>query len=189
MNVSRLAEAGLSGYRIAARLGMPRSTVQRWRRLSAAPSARRSLRDWYPKAAEACAYLLGVYLGDGHIVRSGPRGWRISIYMDAIYPAVIGEVGQAIRDAYPGTVVCMNPKPGAVVLSASGVDWSLAFPQHGPGKKHTRPIVLADWQRAITHDHPRALLRGLIHSDGCRTINRFETKLPGGRVAGYAYPR
>ena len=32
-------------------------------------------------------------------------------------------------------------------------------------------------------------MRGLIHSDGCRTVNRFKTKLPSGRVAEYAYPR
>jgi hypothetical protein len=29
----------------------------------------------------------------------------------------------------------------------------------------------------------------LLHSDGCRTINRFKTKLPSGRIAEYAYPR
>lgn len=49
--------------------------------------------------------------------------------------------------------------------------------------------MLADWQREITHDHPEALLRGLIHSDGSRCINRFKTRLPRGRVAEYAYPR
>ena len=32
-------------------------------------------------------------------------------------------------------------------------------------------------------------MRGLIHSDGCRTVNRFKTTLPSGRVAEYAYPR
>ena len=32
-------------------------------------------------------------------------------------------------------------------------------------------------------------MRGLIHSDGCRTENRFTTHLPSGRVAEYAYPR
>lgn len=36
---------------------------------------------------------------------------------------------------------------------------------------------------------PEAFLRGLIHSDGCRSVNRFKTKLPSGRVAEYAYPR
>ena len=36
---------------------------------------------------------------------------------------------------------------------------------------------------------PREFLRGLIHSDGCRTVNRFTTTLPSGRVKEYAYPR
>jgi hypothetical protein len=49
--------------------------------------------------------------------------------------------------------------------------------------------VLVDWQREITHAHPEELLRGLIHSDGCRCFNRFKTKLPSGRVAEYEYPR
>lgn len=34
-----------------------------------------------------------------------------------------------------------------------------------------------------------SFVRGLIHSDGCRTINRFRTTLPSGRVAEYAYAR
>jgi len=38
-------------------------------------------------------------------------------------------------------------------------------------------------------DQPEPFLRGLIHSDGCRVINRFRTRLPSGRVAEYAYPR
>ncbi|HEX2410500.1 MAG TPA: hypothetical protein VHJ39_04970 [Solirubrobacteraceae bacterium] len=32
-------------------------------------------------------------------------------------------------------------------------------------------------------------LRGLLHSDVCRTVNRFSTRLPSGRVAEYAYRR
>src|ERR1700710_1345233 len=67
--------------------------------------------------------------------------------------------------------------------------WPLVFPRHGPGRKHNRPIVLHEWQRAIVDRRPRPFLRGLINSDGCRTINRFKTKLPSGRVAEYAYPR
>lgn len=58
-----------------------------------------------------------------------------------------------------------------------------------PGKKHRRRIELEPWQRAITHAHPRELIRGLIHSDGCRCVNRFQTKLPSGRIAQYAYVR
>jgi hypothetical protein len=76
-----------------------------------------------------------------------------------------------------------------VIVEASYKRWPLVLPQHGPGRKHHRPIVLADWPRAIVDRHPRPFLRGLINSDGCRTNNRFKTTLPSGRVAEYAYPR
>jgi hypothetical protein len=64
-----------------------------------------------------------------------------------------------------------------------------AFPQHGPGPKHRRSIALAAWQLEITRAHPAALIRGLIHSDGCRVLNSFRTRLPRGRVASYSYVR
>jgi len=64
-----------------------------------------------------------------------------------------------------------------------------AFPQHGPGKKHERVIRLEPWQQEVTRRYARQLLRGLIHSDGCRTVNRFRTRLPSGRLAEYSYPR
>jgi hypothetical protein len=41
-------------------------------------------------------------------------------------------------------------------------------------------IALAPWQEKITGEHPALLLRGLIHSDGCRVLNR---------VNGAVYPR
>lgn len=44
-------------------------------------------------------------------------------------------------------------------------------------------------QRELTASNPQQFLRGLIHSDGCRTVNRFTVQLPSGRVRGYAYPR
>jgi hypothetical protein len=74
-------------------------------------------------------------------------------------------------------------------VQSFGDAWLDAFPQHGAGRKHERPIVLEPWQREIVDRHPREFLRGLIHSDGCRTTNRFKTKLPSGRVAEYEYAR
>jgi hypothetical protein len=44
-----------------------------------------------------------------------------------------------------------------------------------------RPIELVEWQRDLVGLWPKALLRGLIHSDGCRFINT-------GR-AGWRHPR
>lgn len=72
-------------------------------------------------------------------------------------------------------------------LSSSGIP--AAFPQHAAGKKHCRSICLADWQLEITRAHPKALLRGLLHSDGCRSVNRFRSRLPSRRIAVYEYPR
>jgi hypothetical protein len=42
--------------------------------------------------------------------------------------------------------------------------------------------VLEDWQVRLVGRYPRQLIRGLIHSDGCRAMNRVR----GGR---YEYPR
>ena len=62
--------------------------------------------------------------------------------------------------------------------------WPVLLPQHGPDLKHTRSVELEDWQRVITHEHPELLIRGLIHSDGCRFLNRVRH---GEKV--HAYPR
>ena len=134
------------------------------------------------------AYLLGLYLGDGNIWRTGRASWRLCLTLDARYPKVIAEARVAVSSQTP-TPVRVNAKSGAVLILASSPMWPGAFPQHGPGQKYRRKIKLQPWQEGITRDYPKALLRGLIHSDGCRTINRFETRLPSGRLAQYAYPR
>ncbi len=65
----------------------------------------------------------------------------------------------------------------------------MAFPQHGAGKKHKRPIVLVDWQQEIVDCFPKPFIRGLIHSDGSRVLNRFTVDLPNSGPRVYAYPR
>ena len=49
---------------------------------------------------------------------------------------------------------------------------SCLFPQHGPGKKHQRPIELEPWQYDLVGSAPWAFVRGCIRSDGCSFINR-----------------
>lgn len=68
----------------------------------------------------------------------------------------------------------------AVEIGCYSKAWPLLFPQHGPGRKHLRKIELAPWQADIVERFPREFLRGLIHSDGCRVLNR---------VNGKDYPR
>jgi len=48
--------------------------------------------------------------------------------------------------------------------------------------------VLATWQRHLVEAFPRDLVRGLIHSDGCRVTNRVSRPTLGG-VKSYEYPR
>ncbi len=48
--------------------------------------------------------------------------------------------------------------------------WPCLFPQHGPGRKHLRPIRLVEWQQMIVEANRKPFIRGLIHSDGTRII-------------------
>jgi hypothetical protein len=132
-----------------------------------------------------------MYLGDGCL--SVSAGWAASLIvtLDSAYPGIVGEVERALEDVIADTPVrrFLRMKGSVTALQINHPALPFAFPQHGPGKKHERKIELTDWQLDITGRHPRELLRGLIHSDGCRTVNRFKTELPSGRVAEYAYPR
>ena len=61
---------------------------------------------------------------------------------------------------------------GCVAVQSYSQHWPCLLPQHGPGKKHERPIELANWQQAVIDEHPGRFVRGLFHSDGCRVENR-----------------
>jgi hypothetical protein len=145
---------------------------------------------WKPFDRWSYAYLLGLYLGDGHVaVRTRTTDLRITL--DAAYPEIVEDAVAAAQLAAPRARITVRRHRihACVIVGCYAPHWAAAFPQTGPGRKHERPIVLADWQRAIVDEHPECFLRGLIHSDGCRVINRFTTTLPSGRVAEYAYPR
>jgi hypothetical protein len=111
--------------------------------------------------------------------------------LDGLYPGIVAAAAAAMRAAGLDrrvSVLAVKYSRAKAVQSYSK-DWPAAFPQAAPGRKHERPIVLADWQREIVDRFPEQFLKGLIHSDGCRCVNRFKTKLPSGRVAEYEYPR
>lgn len=134
---------------------------------------------------EAYAYLLGMYLGDGYLYRAA-RTWSLRIYTDAKYPGIIAEVRSAMESVNPtgGAGTYRNLSSNCVVVYGYSSQWPELFPQHAPGKKHHRPILLAPWQQEIVHDHTGAFLRGLIHSDGWRGVNRVKVK-----GKWYQYPR
>jgi hypothetical protein len=145
---------------------------------------------WRPASTTAYAYLLGWYLGDGCISNTG-RAYQLVITADTAYPGIIAACCAAIESAVPGRTAHVTPHPrqNSVRIESGWTRWPEVFPQHGPGRKHTRPILLEEWQQKIVSAHPWAFLRGLLHSDGCRTMNRFWTELPSGRMGKYEYPR
>jgi transcriptional regulator with XRE-family HTH domain len=194
LTVTALIGDGLGDSEIARRTGIPRATISGWRhgrgtvfheKLIQASDA------WSPPDARAYCYLLGVYLGDGCLTVLQTGASSLIVSLDSRYPDVIAEVGGAIVATLPTLKVRHLSVRGSQVRvsKASHPVLPFAFPQHGPGPKHLRRIALKSWQRKLTAVHPTSLLRGLIHSDGCRVINRFQTRLPTGRLATYEYPR
>ena len=128
------------------------------------------------------SYLLGLYLGDGYVGVGRGRSCQLMITCDSRYPELIEDCWAAMQLVAPGCHIGRYQTPFQCIRVVGGSRlWPDAFPQHGPGRKHERPIVLEPWQREIVDAFPREFLRGLIHSDGCRTVNRFSTTLPSGR--------
>jgi hypothetical protein len=203
--VIRLYRMGLSRKAIARCTGVPLCTVSRWCR-KGPPDGPRSdvgvLHRPGPKRGRMAvpnrsmllavadlgsyAYLLGLYLGDGHIVAHRRDVYELRIFMDSRYPRIIGETVRTMRAVLPRNrpYVTKHPLHNVVRIACSSKAMPLLFPQHGPGRKHTRDIELEPWQRTITFVHAEEFVRGLIHSDGCRFIARQP-----GRRRTYAYAR
>ncbi|MGR6321032.1 transcriptional regulator [Micromonospora soli] len=134
-----------------------------------------------PTSPGQYAYLLGLYLGDGHLVIA--RVPVLRIFCADAWPDLIVACENAMRNVL-ATSVQRVQKQGCVAVQSYGKHWPCLFPQHGRGKKHERPIVLTDWQREIVEAYPGDFLRGLFHSDGCRVSNRVTV-----RGKRYVYPR
>lgn len=187
-----LVATGVSRRLAAENLGIPYGTVAHWfdplrqathkargaHEISAdCPNCRQDL------PTDAYTYLLGLYLGDGHIVehRNGSRS--LSIYCADAHPRLLQECEFAMSEVL-GRVPARVARQGCTEVKGYLTRRRCAFPQHGPGMKHERSIMLADWQREMIAADPRPLLRGLFHSDGCRGMNRVRV-----RGRSYAYPR
>jgi hypothetical protein len=168
-----LCNQGLTTSEVARLTRIPRSTVRDWRGGRGTRQPRGCLgHDHSSLDARAYAYLFGIYLGDG-CISSHPRGvLRLRITLDAIYPGIVSECADAMEAVAPGTraYVLRRRSERAVEVSSCWKHWTCLIPQHGPGRKHTRPILLAAWQERIVTAHTEPFLRGLIHSDGCRII-------------------
>ncbi|HET6876275.1 MAG TPA: hypothetical protein VFH38_01960 [Jatrophihabitans sp.] len=171
---------------------MPKTTARRWatqdpvkdEELERCPVCQDG--DALDRAPASYCYLLGQYLGDGHLVTRA-RVPVLRVYACTDYPEVTREIGSAVRSVRgrePGLVTGPARSERVVTVQSYWMHWPCLFPQHGPGRKHERRIVLAPWQQELVETHPWPLIRGLIHSDGCRATNRVRA-----HGTTYAYPR
>jgi hypothetical protein len=143
------------------------------------------LLDAIPYTPMTYSLLIGYYLGDGYIATHANGTQRLRIFFDDAYPNIAREGADAIHIVGGHPARLAYPHPGSshcLEASAYSKHWSCAFPQHGPGMKHTRGIALVDWQLEIVDEFPQQFVRGLLMSDGCRVLNRVQKRK-------YAYPR
>ncbi len=189
-----LLSQGRSLNSVSKQTGISRYAIRSWQtriepvsRATECPRCERVPRP--PENAVAYAYLLGLYLGDGCISAQPQRGgYALRIACADAWPGLITACRDAMRDVRPMNSVCVIACQGCVMVTSYSRHWPCLFPQHGPGRKHERPIVLEAWQRQIVDAYPWEFLRGLVHSDGCRITN-WTTRTAGGERRRYEYPR
>ncbi len=193
----RASDAGMRDADNAELHGVAIKTIRRWRRLYQRRGLARGQTHMTvpcPRCEDAdldgAAYseLLGWYLGDGHISQ-GHRGvYNLHVFNDQKYVDDNEHLKVLMSTVKPGGRPHTRRLPGCVATTVSWKHWPCLFPQHGPGRKHDRPIVLDQWQRLIVEAHPGPFLRGLFHSDGCRAKN-WTQKMVAGEIKRYDYPR
>jgi hypothetical protein len=83
-------------------------------------------------------------------------GARVLGPADRQYQQISDEIRSAMRAIFPGGPVRTWPSfvGDSDIVHVSHPSIPRAFPQYGPGRKHTREIRLADWQLALTRAHP-----------------------------------
>ncbi|MFE1557246.1 transcriptional regulator [Streptomyces sp. NPDC058734] len=180
-----LLNEGRSLNSVSKETGISRAAIRAWRtRIDPLPRMNQSAPCSGPSDAAAYAYLLGLYLGDGCISPHPRGGHCLRIACADAWPGLIELCRAAILAVRPTDKVYVLQRQGCVNVTSYGRHWTCLFPQHAPGKKHERRIALEPWQQEIVDAHPWEFIRGLIHSDGCRTTNW--TVRNGKR---YEYPR
>jgi hypothetical protein len=176
-----LIAAGHNDCEVARRLGIARTTVRDWRRPTYArkPGIATCPRCWRPSwrrisfSQPDYSELLGLYLGDGHIVRTG-RSDRLRLFLDTRYAQIIADAAALLRRCFSehSVGISRSAKGTTTIVSLYCTHLACLFPQHGPGRKHDRDIRLETWQSEILEREPWPFLRGCIRSDGCIFVNR-----------------
>jgi hypothetical protein len=189
-----LARSGVRNAEIGQRLGIPPGTIGYWLHIDRAkrgesPGRQRPCHrcSGAPLDLAAYSYLLGLYLGDGHIVLQS-RAACLRITCTQTWPGLMDAAETAVRAVFPHNQTFRIRRTGCSNVTVVSTHLPCLFPQHGPGKKHERVIALEPWQQDIVDAYPWELIRGLVHSDGCRITN-WTQHFRRGELRRYEYPR
>ena len=190
---TQMMAAGIPFGEVCRTLGLPRGTVGHWsygertrHRREHPPKPSRCSRcqpiPSAPEDAASYAYLLGLYLGDGHLVTDA-KVPVLRVFCANAWPGLVKQCEAAMLAVLAKRVQIIQLR-GCVAVQSYSSHWPCLLPQHGAGRKHDRPIYLADWQEPVIKNNLGHFLRGLFHSDGCRVTNRVTRN---GKT--YLYPR
>ncbi|WP_405737955.1 transcriptional regulator [Streptomyces sp. NBC_00028] len=190
-----LVAQGRSLNYVSKETGVSRAAIRSWQtrieplpRIRWTPCSRCGPTAKAPTDTASYSYLLGLYLGDGCISPGMKSGYFLRIACADAWPGLIDACVAAVESVNPSGKAYRVQAVGYTSVVGYSRHWPCLFPQHGPGKKHERPITLEPWQQAIVDAHPWEFIRGLIHSDGCRITN-WTTRLIAGERKRYEYPR
>lgn len=178
----RLLSSGLTVREVHRQLGVAQSTLRNWlaRPESVAPSRDCPRCHGRRLDGRAYAYLLGLYLGDGHLAHGRKDVFRLDIACCDDWPGLTEAAARAVGAVMPANAVGRRKRQGCTMVCTTSKHLPCLFPQHGPGMKHMRKIALEPWQEEIVAEFTEEFIRGLIHSDGCRSMNRVRRPLKGG---------
>lgn len=190
---------GLSDYKVSEKLGISRPNIQRWRKQYFSNSSKMMKRKEILEASalkrygdpnnmdvtklpsDSYAYILGMYLGDGCLSKSTKcRTCTLYITQNREYDIVVNDCLNHLKnlmkefDIEPTVVYRKNSK--ACDIKINSVYTLKLFPQHGEGLKHDRKINLEDWQWTHVEKEPWMFIKGLMHSDGSKYFDKYNSK-------------
>jgi hypothetical protein len=161
----RLSHLDVLDREVAEITAVPIGTIRKWR-TGARRGARQARRADCPRCTgrplnePAYSYLLGLYLGDGYITRGHRDVYALSIACCDDWPGLLAAAKSAMSAVMPASKVLGVQRIGMTEVKSYSKHWPCLFPQHGPGRKHTRKIELAEWQRVIVERYPGDFARG-----------------------------
>ena len=165
-----LHDSGKTKLEIASILGVDRGTVTKWLKEKPKNIDRLDFLSIIKNENKIYSYILGLYLGDGYINKTD-RAYRLRIFLDKKYSFLNDFVKEKMEKLFIYNKVGVNfEKSDCYELSVYNKNLPDMFPQHGGGAKHTRPIILEEWQVSIIDW--LELIKGLFHSDGSYYFDR-----------------